>query len=44
MEFAAGRPLVQGLDVLQNVLKTVAARVDLVLSERIKHEGVIRVW
>ena len=43
VQFAARGALVQRLDVLQDVLELPAARVDLVLRERVKHEGVVRI-
>src|SRR5579884_178402 len=43
LEAPLGRPLVQRLDVTQNVLEAEAAGVDLALRERVEHERVIRV-
>ena len=41
VQFAASGAFVERLDVLQDVLKTKAVRVEPILRQRIKHEGVI---
>src|SRR5687767_15868522 len=43
VQLAAERALVQSLNVLESMLKTVAAQVNLVLRHRVKHEGIVRV-
>ena len=43
VEFPAGGALVQGLDVLEDVLELIPARRDQVLRQGIKHEGVVRI-
>jgi len=41
IEFATGGALIQGLDVLQDVLKVKAVRGNEFLGEAIKHKGVV---
>jgi hypothetical protein len=41
VQFAAERALVQGLNVLEPMFKTIASQVDLVLRHRVKHEGIV---
>src|SRR5262249_13815905 len=43
VQFAPGGALVQGLDVLKNVLKLKAVRGHQVPGQPIKHEGIVRV-
>src|SRR5205809_6183991 len=43
VELAARGPFVERLDVLQNVLETVAARRNQSLCQAIKHEGIVRI-
>jgi hypothetical protein len=43
VQLAARGALVERLDILQDVLEFPAARVDLVLRQRVEHESVVRV-
>ena len=43
VEFAPAGPLVQGLDVLQDMLEVVAAVIDQPLGQTVKHERVVRI-
>ena len=43
VQLAAHRAFVQRLDVLEPMLETVTAQVDLVLRHRVKHERVVRI-
>ena len=43
VQFAAQGTLVQSLDVLQDVLETIALHRDQVLRQRVKHERIVRV-
>ncbi len=43
VQFAAQGTLVQSLDVLQDVLETIAPHRDQVLRQRVKHERIVRV-
>src|SRR5947209_8317952 len=43
VQLASHCPFVQGLNVFQAVFETVSAQVYLVLRNRVKHEGVVRI-
>jgi hypothetical protein len=43
VQFAALRPLIQGLNVFQLMFKPVTAQIDFVLCDRVKHEGIVGV-
>ena len=43
IQLAAGRSLVEGLDVLENVLELETASRDETASQRVKHEGIVRI-
>ena len=43
VEFAPARPLVQRLDVLQDMLEVVAAVIDQALGQAVKHERIVRI-
>jgi hypothetical protein len=43
VQLAPGAALVERLDVLEDVLEFVAARIDLALRHRVEHEGIVRI-
>src|SRR5438270_9504923 len=43
MQLAASCAFVQGLDILQAMLETIPAQIDLIFRDRIKHERVVRI-
>src|ERR1700758_2131249 len=43
VQFPTRGSLVQGFDVLQDVPKSMATSIDLILRQRVKHKGVVRI-
>src|SRR5229473_7855099 len=43
LELAAQSPAIQSLDILEFVKKTQLARIELIVGQRVKHEGIVRI-